>query len=154
MPKLGERGFVAAVAEEVPQEQSVVVVILQFAQHGSDEDVLRFLQQQNLHRVKLDRIAFRVQDKAFFGQTIPLLARRHLYDQTLWSYAVRHNEPAAIAEFLQHTDEFVNQCGAYLASPLLTIDPVLRKSYQAGAPICKWTNLGTIQTGEARPEDN
>jgi hypothetical protein len=31
---------------------------------------------------------------------------------------------------LEHADEFVNQCGAYLASPLLTIDPVLRKSYE------------------------
>ncbi|HPM83067.1 MAG TPA: hypothetical protein PLF81_20325, partial [Candidatus Anammoximicrobium sp.] len=100
------------------------------SQYGTNEDVLRYLQQQNLHRVKLDRIAFRVQDKAFFDQAIPLLARRHLYDQTLWSYAVKHNEPAAIAEFLQHADEFVNQCGAYLASPLLTIDPVLRKSYE------------------------
>ncbi len=100
------------------------------SQHGTDEDVLQYLSQQNLHRVKLDRIAFRMQDKAFFAQAIPLLARRHLYDQTLWSYAVKHNEPAAIGEFLQHADEFVNQCGAYLVSPLLTIDPVLRKSYE------------------------
>jgi hypothetical protein len=100
------------------------------SQHGTNEDVLRYLQQQNLHRVKLDRIAFRMQDKAFFGQAIPLLARRHLYDQTLWSYAVQHNEPASIAEFLQHADDFVNQCGTYLASPLLTIDPILRKSYE------------------------
>jgi len=100
------------------------------SQQGTSEDVLRYLQQQNLHRVKLDRIAFRMQDKAFFDQAIPLLARRHLYDQTLWSYAVKHNEPAAIAEFLQHADDFVNQCGAYLASPLLRIDPVLRKSYE------------------------
>ncbi len=100
------------------------------SQHGTNDDVLRYLQQQNLHRVKLDRIAFRMQDKAFFDQAIGLLARRHLYDQTLWSYAVKHNEPATIAEFLQHADDFVNQCGAYLASPLLTIDPVLRKSYE------------------------
>jgi len=100
------------------------------SQHGSNEDVLRYLEQQNLHRVKLDRIAFRMQDKAFFDQALPLLARRHLYDQTLWSYGIRHDVPAAIAQFLQHADAFVNQCGAYLVSPLLTIDPVLRKSYE------------------------
>ncbi len=100
------------------------------SQHGSAEDVLRYLQQQNLHRVKLDRIAFRMQDKAFFDQALPLLARRHLYDPTLWAYGVKHNEPEVIAQFLQHADEFVNQCGAYLISPLLAIDPVLRKSYE------------------------
>jgi hypothetical protein len=100
------------------------------SQHGTDEDVLRYLTQQNLHRVKLDRIAFRMQDKAFFDQALPLLARRHLYDQTLWSYGIRHNAPAVIGQFLQHADGFVNQCGAYLISPLLRIDPVLRKSYE------------------------
>lgn len=100
------------------------------SQHGTSEDVLRYLEQQNLHRVQLERIAFRMQDPAFFAQAISLLARRHLYDQTLWSYGIRHNAPEVIAEFLQHADAFVNQCGAYLVSPLLTIDPVLRKSYE------------------------
>lgn len=100
------------------------------SQHGSSDEVLRYLEQQNLHRVKLERIAFRMQDRAFFDRAIPLLARRHLYDQTLWSYGIRHNAPQVIAQFLQHADAFVNQCGAYLVSPLLTIDPVLRKSYE------------------------
>jgi hypothetical protein len=31
---------------------------------------------------------------------------------------------------LQHSDPFVAQCGSYIDSPLLTIDPVARKSYQ------------------------
>jgi len=100
------------------------------SQHGTDDDVLKYLQQNNLHRTKLDRIAFRMKDKAYFGKVIPLLARRHAYDQTLWSYGIRHNEPAAVRQYLQHADGFVNECGAYIDSPLLTIDPVARKTYQ------------------------
>lgn len=100
------------------------------SQHGSDEDVLRYLTEQNLHRVKLDRIAFRMRDKPFFDRAISLLAQRHLYDPTLWSYGIRHNDPAAISQFLQHADGFVAQCGAALISPLLTIDPIARGSYE------------------------
>jgi len=100
------------------------------SQHGSDDDVLKYLQQNNLHRTKLDRIAFRMKDKGYFGKVIQLLARRHAYDQTLWSYGIKHNEPAAVNQYLQHANGFVNQCGTYIDSQLLTIDPVARKAYQ------------------------
>ena len=100
------------------------------SQHGSDDDVLKYLQQNNLHRTKLDRIAFRMKDKGYFGNVTQLLARRHAYDQTLWSYAIKHNEPAAVSQYLQHANGFVNECGTYIDSPLLTIDPVARKAYQ------------------------
>lgn len=100
------------------------------SQHGSDDDVLKYLQQNNLHRTKLDRIAFRMKDKAYFARVTQLLARRHAYDQTLWSYGIKHNEPAAVSQYLQHAGGFVNQCGSYIDSPLLTIDPVARKAYQ------------------------
>jgi len=100
------------------------------SQHGSGDDVLKYLQQNNLHRTKLDRIAFRMKDKAYFGKVTQLLARRHAYDQTLWSYGIKHNEPAAVSQYLQHAGDFVNQCGAFIDSPLLTIDPVARKAYQ------------------------
>jgi len=100
------------------------------SQHGSDDDVLKYLRQNNLHRTKLDRIAFRMKDKGYFGKVIQLLARRHAYDQTLWSYGIKHNEPAAVNQYLQHANGFANKCGTYIDSPLLTIDPVVRKAYQ------------------------
>ena len=100
------------------------------SQHGTDEDVLKYLQQNNLHRTKLDRIAFRMKDKGYFGKVTQLLARRHAYDQTIWSYGIKHNEPAAVSQYLQHANGFVNECGTYIDSPLLTIDPVARKAYQ------------------------
>ena len=100
------------------------------SQFGTNEDVLKYLEQANLHRTNLDKIAFRVQDKAFFGTVTGLLAQRHAYSDTLWSYSLKHNAPAAAHEYLQHADGFVGQCGAFIDSPLLTIDPVARRAYQ------------------------
>jgi hypothetical protein len=94
------------------------------------ESAHRHLQQHNLPRTDLSKIAFRVQDQAFFQRLIPLLARNHAYDQTLWSYGIKHDDPAVIRQYLRHADDFVRQCGLYLDSPLLTIDPVERKAYQ------------------------
>jgi len=62
-------------------------------------------------------------------EALALLEARHLYADTLWSYGVLHNDPATIREFLRHHD-FANRCGLWLASPLLTLDPVERFNYQ------------------------
>jgi len=100
------------------------------SQNGGDDEVLAFLSNRNLHRLSLAKIAFRLHDKAFFVKVVDLLARRHVYDHTLWSYAVKHDEPQITREFLQHADGFVAQCGNFIESPLLSINPVTRKTYQ------------------------
>jgi hypothetical protein len=100
------------------------------SQNGSDQDVLNFLRANNLYRHDLSKIAFRMQDADFFQMVTELLAQRHAYDHTLWSYAIKHNAVPQIRQFLQHADGFVQQCGSWLDSPLLTIDPVARKIYQ------------------------
>lgn len=101
------------------------------SQQGSEEDVLNFLKTQNLFRVNLDRIAWRMGgDGKFFGQVISLLDRRHVYHHTLWSYGVQHNQPATVRQFLQHDGNFIAQSGAFIDSPLLIIDPVERRTYE------------------------
>ena len=100
------------------------------SQYGSEDDVLTFLQTENILHVNLDRIAWRMHDKAFFEKVIELLTKRHVYNSTLWSYGVKHDDVPAIRQFLQFSDGFVNQCGDWLDSPLLTIDPVARHAYE------------------------
>jgi hypothetical protein len=100
------------------------------SQYGTSEEVLEYLRLQNLHRIDLGKIAFRMSDRAFFEKTIDLLSQRHAYHDVLWKYGIRHEVVPVIREFLQHSDAFVAQCGAQLSSPLLSIDPVLRKTYQ------------------------
>ncbi len=100
------------------------------SQSGTNDDVLQYLRTQNLQAIQLDRIAFRMGDRDFFRQAIEILTQRHAYDHTLWSYAIKHNEPQAIEEYLRHADDFVQQCGRLLNSPLLVINPVERKMYE------------------------
>jgi hypothetical protein len=100
------------------------------SQNGSDADVLAFLKDNNLGRLQPDKIAWRMKDRKMFDAVTSLLAARHVYDMTLWSYAIKHNVPALINQYLAYRDDFVAQCGAWLESPLLTIQPVFRKTYQ------------------------
>ena len=100
------------------------------SQHGSSEDVMAYLQANNLHRTELDKIAFRMSNQRLFQSVIELLSRRHAYNHTLWSYGIKHNVPEAIRDYLQHAETLVAGSGPYLESTLLTIDPVVRKTYQ------------------------
>lgn len=100
------------------------------SQHGTPEQVLDYLKQHNLHRLDLSRIAFRMQDADYFAQVVSLLSARHAYDHTLWSYGIHHNQVPAVQQYLQHADSFLAQCGESLESPLVRIDPVIRKTYE------------------------
>jgi len=100
------------------------------SQHGTAEQVLAHMKANNLNRVKLARIAWRMRDRDFFETVIALLQGRKMYDHTLWSYGIRHNVVPAIREYLQHCNSFVSECGDYIDSALLRIDPVIRKTYQ------------------------
>ena len=100
------------------------------SQNGSDEQVIAYLNVNNIHRLNLDRIAWRMSNAATFKQITALLTARHAYNNTLWSYAIVHNDAATIREYLQHADGFVAQSGLWLESGLLIIDPVARNFYQ------------------------
>jgi len=99
------------------------------SQHGSGPQVLEYLRTHNIDRVDLGLVAFRMRDKGYFRQTIDLLKQRHVYNGTLWSYGVYHKDADAMREYLPHTT-LANRCGVTIESPLLTIDPVTRHTYQ------------------------
>ena len=100
------------------------------ADWGSSEQVLEFLKKANLQKIDLDRIAFRMQDKAFFDQVTTQLAASNIFAPSLWAYAVHHNEPVQIQQLLQNRPDFVGQLGAVLACPLLNIDVRQQMSYE------------------------
>jgi hypothetical protein len=41
-----------------------------------------------------------------------------------------HNDAAALREWLQHQDAFVSQCGPWLSTKLLLLDPIARRAYE------------------------
>jgi hypothetical protein len=99
------------------------------SQNGTEDEVIAFLSTANLYRLSMDEIAWRMRDVAYFKKVIALLKARHLYANTLWSYGILHNDLPAIREYLK-CQPFANQCGLWLVSPLLTLDPVERFDYQ------------------------
>ncbi|HMF12438.1 MAG TPA: hypothetical protein VKE94_09035, partial [Gemmataceae bacterium] len=100
------------------------------SQDGTAEQVVQFLNRENVHALDLTKIAFRMKDKDFFQTVTQLLQERHAYQPTLWSYALLHNVVPAAREFLLHTDQIVTECGGPIAGPLLTVDPVARHMYE------------------------
>ncbi|MDB6175305.1 MAG: hypothetical protein JWL59_4616 [Chthoniobacteraceae bacterium] len=101
------------------------------SQYGSDDEAFAFLTKANLQRIPLERIAWRARTSVeFWRKLIAFLAGHHVYNDVLYSYAVVHNEPAALGEWLMHRDEFIAQCGPWFTSKLITIDPIERRAYQ------------------------
>src|SRR5262249_3100099 len=78
------------------------------SQYGTHEQVLALLNRENVLTLDLNRIAFRMKDKAFFETVIQLLQERHVYNPTLWSYGIHHNNVPAARQFLLHSDQLVN----------------------------------------------
>ncbi len=100
------------------------------SQNGTPAETIAYLKANNIDRLNLELIAWRLKDAAFFTQVVTLLAQRHVYNHIVESYALMHGDIAATREFLQNSDGFIAQCGPILDSKLVTIDPVVRKTYQ------------------------
>ena len=101
------------------------------SQDASEAEVLAFLEKNNLERLDLERIAWRARKSAsFFQKLIALLDARHVYSEVIYRYALLHNAPGPLREWLRHRDDFMAECGPYLASKLVTIDPVERHEYE------------------------
>ena len=100
------------------------------SQYASTDDMLSFLDKHNVAALNLDRIAWRMHDVKVFAAVLSKLAQRHVYQHTLWSYALKHNVPARAREFLLHANQIVNDCGGRLTCTLLTIDPVARRTFE------------------------
>lgn len=100
------------------------------SQHGSDDEVVAMLERENVAALNLDKIAFRMRDKAFFERVTALLKARHQYTPTLWSYGLFHDAPAVAKEFLTHSDQLAAEVGGPIDTPLFTLDPVARHQYE------------------------
>ncbi|MBN2494006.1 MAG: hypothetical protein JXR96_05395 [Deltaproteobacteria bacterium] len=100
------------------------------SQHGGSEAILRHLEAHNIERLDLDPIAWRMRDRGFYSKVLGLLTRRHVYSDTLWSYSIFHNDQAHMQEYLKHQSGFLDRCGLYLESPLMTVDATERDVYE------------------------
>lgn len=100
------------------------------SQHGTLDQVLDFLKQNNLQRIALSKVAWRMKDQQAFQQIIAFLRKHHRYDSSLWGYGFHHNDVPTIQDFLQQPSSFHHRLGMAIQSPLLTVDPVQEKRYE------------------------
>ncbi len=101
------------------------------SQFGTEKQVLDYLAANNLHRIDLSRIAWRARESVdFLRQATAVIASRHAYDGTLWSYGLHHNDLAIAREFLKHREDFLSRCGKAIECELVSLDPVERHWYQ------------------------
>ncbi|MDA3875418.1 MAG: hypothetical protein PF795_15835, partial [Kiritimatiellae bacterium] len=99
------------------------------SQHASPEDTLTFLQDHNLRRLNLDEMAWRLKDKTFYEQAVELLTNRAHFHDTTFSYGIHHKDPAIAGIWLANSS-VARGVGPVFESPLLTVDPVERKTYE------------------------
>ncbi|HWB04601.1 MAG TPA: hypothetical protein VG796_16350 [Verrucomicrobiales bacterium] len=100
------------------------------SQNADPAEVINFLDQHNLFTLNLDLMAWRLKDADFFRKAFTLLRTRHMWHPVTWSYALMHNVPEGVTDYLMHSGGFLAQCGAYIDTPAIKIDPVERRIYQ------------------------
>ncbi len=100
------------------------------SQRAELDTLLEQMRAMNLQAVDLSQLAWRMRDGEAFNAIITALRDRSLYSPTLWSYGLFHQAPDAAREYLAQNHSFVSQCGSWLASDLLTIDPVQRRTFE------------------------
>ncbi len=101
------------------------------SQYGSEAEVFAYLDAHNVERTDLTRVAWRARQSVdFFRKLVEVMEARHVYNDVIYSCAVVHNDKAPLREWLRHHDEFLNQCGAYLDTTIVRIDPIERRAYE------------------------
>lgn len=100
------------------------------SQNGDDDQVIEFINRENVQRLNLNKIAFRMTDKDFYDRAIATLRKRFVYNPILWSYAIKHSDVEAINEYMTYPNAISNNLGLVFDSELVKIDPVQRNWYQ------------------------
>jgi hypothetical protein len=101
------------------------------SQYGDEAEVFAFLDQSNLGRLDLERIAWRCRkDVEFLRKIVAVLAKRRHFDPTIYSYGLYHNDFASLRDWLRHQDELLGRCGLWLDSKLVRIDPTERGLFE------------------------
>ncbi len=97
------------------------------SQYGTDAEVFSFLDQNNLEGLNLERIAWRCRKSSdFYQKLVAFMNQHHVADDAVFSYAFLHNDASTLGQMLKDDESY----GPYLASKLLTIEPIELRSYE------------------------
>lgn len=101
------------------------------SQYGTDQDVFAYLDQNNIERTDLSRIAWRCRKSIdFFRKIVGVLEQRHKFEASVYKYGFQHNDPTAMREWLRINGELTEHYGPYFDSRLAKVDPVEQKTFE------------------------
>ncbi len=100
------------------------------SQRGTLDQVLDFLRKNNAHRLDLSLVAWRCQEKDGYAKLIALLTELRIYQPQIWAYSLKHGDATSLRQWLLHQDGWLQGLGPAMESPLVTVEPVERVSYE------------------------
>ena len=71
------------------------------SQRGELAEVMAYLATANLAAIELPRVAWRLRDRGAYAAIVAALEARHVFDPTLWGYALLHRDAPRIRAWLR-----------------------------------------------------
>lgn len=105
------------------------------SQRGSAGDVVRYLATANLAATDLDKVAWRMRDKAAYEMILRALEARHVFSRTLWGYSLLHRDAPRIRVWLRALGEELLAAGPVLETLGLDAEDVGRYEHLELAPL-------------------
>jgi hypothetical protein len=84
------------------------------SQHGTLAEVVAFLDGANLAAIDLERVAWRLRDRAGYVAILVALEKRRAYHPTLWGYALLHRDKPRIRVWLRALGDDLADAGPVL----------------------------------------
>ncbi|MFO0546924.1 MAG: hypothetical protein U0271_00985 [Polyangiaceae bacterium] len=100
------------------------------ASRASLDEVVGFIERENVLRHDLARLAWRMRERSAFGRILAALESLGLHDDKLWSYALDHKDRARAGEFLRAHPGLAASLGPLFESALVSFDPLEDARYQ------------------------
>ncbi len=100
------------------------------SQNAELPEVLEYLEDANVREIDLAQIAWRMGDASAFATLTDALADRGVYPDSLWKYAVKHQDASRARRFLEGHEELVRRVGAPFDSTLFSVAPRARRAYE------------------------
>ena len=112
--------------QPAPEDRASWAVL---ARDGTNEDILKRLQTENLNDTDLREIRWRLKDRGFFLKVTQVLRERLCFSAPVWAYGFHHDDPEAIRTYLENSSTIRN-LGTWLDSPLLSVRPRVHGAWQ------------------------
>ncbi|NNE01424.1 MAG: carboxypeptidase regulatory-like domain-containing protein [Pirellulaceae bacterium] len=100
------------------------------ARSGTPQQIKDFLAEANLRDLDWMLVAHRMQDQNVYQAVIGVLDDANLPINDLWAYSLHHRDESAMQQYLALRSGLVQRVGPVLNSPLLTVDPIERRTYE------------------------